>query len=154
MRAFEGSFGRQSGKFGHQVYVGDGAHAGDEGVVLRHVAGLVANGADPGANVVAENTRSSLGRLVEAQKRVYQCRLAGSVRPQQSNRTGGKRALEVIKNSSAAQINCQAVDFDNRCHCRECMRIALPSKTGTWNGPPVPMNVSRLSPEKLPVDAT
>src|SRR5208282_4340625 len=136
------------------MHVRNGAHIGEERVILRHITGRLANLANIGAGVEAENSRGSGGGLVEAEQGVDEGRFSGSVRAQQPDGAGGKRAPQIVEDAPPAEIDRQAVEFDNGAHCAECGRMAFSSTPGIWNGAPPPASASRLNPNRLPVEVS
>ena len=61
---------REAREFGHEADEADAAHAGDEGVVLRHIADQGADLAGVGAHVAAEDAGRACSGLVEAEPAV------------------------------------------------------------------------------------
>src|SRR5207249_12034051 len=144
----------KSGKLDHQTHIRNRAHLGDECVVLRHVTGHIANLADIVADVVPEDARRARGGLMKTEQHVNERRFPGAVRPEQTNGAGAERTPQIVEDAPSAQVYCQTVEFDNRCHCMGRIRRVFSSTLGIWNGPPDPASASRFMPKKLPVEAT
>ena len=112
MGALHGLFGGQAGEFGHQADEVHAGHAGDEGIVFRHVAEQAADVLGFGADVFAEDAGGAGGGLVEAEQGVDERRLSGAVGAKQADGAAGERAIQFFENGSLAEADFEIVEFD------------------------------------------
>ena len=113
---FECVLPRQAGQLRHQPHKTHAAHAGDEGVVLGHVADQAAHLAGVRADVLPEYPRGSRRGLVEAQQRVQQRRLASPVGTQQADGLPGERSVQLLEDGPLTEAHLQVVQLDDRVH--------------------------------------
>ena len=92
---------REARELGHQPDEAHGGHAGDEGVVLGHVAhqARIARASRP--DVVAEDPGRPRAGRVEAEQGVEQRGLAGAVRAQQADAAAGQGGVQTLAGSDA-----------------------------------------------------
>src|SRR5579859_3254080 len=79
MRALQRLVRRQSAKLAHVADKAHAAHAGDESLILRHVADHASHSHGLAANIAAMYSHRSLAWLVKAKKRVDEGAFTGAV---------------------------------------------------------------------------
>ncbi len=68
------------------------------------------------ADVAAEDPARPFGRLVEAEQRMDQRRLASTVRPEQPDRPARKRAGQPLQRLHLAEVNAEVLELDDGIH--------------------------------------
>src|SRR5204862_6786774 len=113
MGALQGLLGRQAGELAHEADEADTGHAGDEGVVLGHVAHQPADLLRSGLNVGAEDAgRPRRGRM-EPEERVKKSRLAGAVGTQQADAAAGEGGVQSLEDWTPPELDLQALELDD-----------------------------------------
>jgi len=115
MSPLESGGGGQAGELTHHADVGDGGHAGDEGVVLRHEADEGADEAGVLVDVVAEDARRPGGGRVEAKEGIDEGGLAGAVRAQQADGAALEGDGELMEDGAATQLHGELIELDDWC---------------------------------------
>ena len=113
VRALESRLGRQPRKLRHQPHETHAGDAGDEGVPLGHVADPPPEFPALGRDVHVEQAGGSRGWLVEAEQGVQERRLAGAVRPQQTDRPAREGASQLVQDLVPAESDAQTVEVDH-----------------------------------------
>src|ERR1051325_8578633 len=108
------------------------AHLRDERIALGHVTDKRLDLLCFVGDVVAEDLSSARGGLMKPEQRVDQCRLAGTVWTEQTNRFAAQIAAQVFENLPAAKRDAETMKVDHRWLDKSHLRFDgfLPNRSG------------------------
>ena len=124
VRALHGLILRKTGEFGHILDETNAGHFGDEGVRLRHVPDQRTQRPAVSATIQTKYANATLGRRVEAQKRVDECGFPGAVRAQQTDGPAVQHARQAAENRPPTELDLEPVELYCRGHGQNLLRIA------------------------------
>ena len=118
----------QAIKIGEEIEVFLHGQIGIEVEPLRHVADVLFDPLWLAYYVVAGDDRGALGGGERATQHTDGCRLASSIRPDQSeDLPWPNREFQMLHGRDPAVVSCQTTGFDGVFHCADCCLAVHPS---------------------------